>query len=194
MRDLADLTVLLGLGLLLTGCPPKEAKPTSSGGESRGPTDDVRAVEVPVDRGQPATRVGGGDLGVVFDLPDGWTARRTNDGDRVARAWGPPSSGVALEIWRWDGDVASLETVMERDPWAWRAAGPYEDIAAADGDPWVGTFRENGEDPRRDRVGFAWFFIVGGRGVGVVSRVPAERMERGFAASRAVVRTARAGK
>jgi len=176
------------------GCPPKDAKPATGAERSRGPTEAVRAEEVPVDRGQPARQVGGGDLGVWFALPDGWTARGAREGDLVARAWGPPSSGVALELWRWDGELASLDALLAGDDWAWRADGPYAEIPSADGDPWVGTFRQNAEDPRLDRVGFAWFFMVAGRGVGVVARVPSGRMEAGFAAARDVVRTAEAGR
>ncbi len=111
----------------------------------------------------------------------------------VARAFGPARTGVRLELSRWDGREESVADLLEVDPWSWRAEGPYANIEGADGPPLVATFREvTGRDSSRDWIGFAWFFKVGGRGVGVVARVPASRMEAGFVATRGVVVSARA--
>jgi len=148
----------------------------------------------PEDRGAPARTLGGPGAGVVFSLPRGWTARPVSGDDVVVgRAWGPPRTGVELELRRWDGDPDSIEPLLRKDPWAWSADGPYAQIDGADGQPLVASFREStGDDPSLDIIGFGWFFSVQGRGVGVVARVPAARMEAGFSAATEVVRTARA--
>lgn len=111
----------------------------------------------------------------------------------TAVAFGPPRTGVVLELRTWDGDPASLDELMTGDPWGWTAHGPYAEITGADGEPLVATFREStGPDPSRDRIGLAWFFTVEGRGVGMIARVPATRLEAGFHAAWGVVVTASA--
>lgn len=190
------MLVLLSLATLGTGCPPKSQRPApvDAGEDRSSPVDDVEVAPVPVDRGQPARELRGGDLGVVLTLPRGWTALLVEgEGDVVARAFGPARTGVGLELFRWDGREESVADVLDVDPWSWRAEGPYAVIEGADGPPLVATFREvTGRDSSRDQIGFAWFFTVEGRGVGLIARVPAARMEAGFVAARGVVVSARA--
>jgi hypothetical protein len=193
MPRLPQLLLIVSLGGLL-GCAPKAARPPpETAGDGPGRVGSTTVGSSPVDRGLPARLLGGVGAGVLLTLPDGWTARRVDDGGAVvAVAYGPPEGGVKLELRRWDGDPASVAVLMASDPWAWSATGPYAAIEAADGDPLVATFRESvGEDPSRDVLGLGWFFLVQGRGVGVVARVPATRLESGFRDAWGVVGTAR---
>ena len=173
------LALLLGTGLL--GCPQqaRTQAPTGSGG--RGERTETRVTTPqPEDRGTPAASIGDVATGVALELPDGWTAR-AGRGDVVASAWGPGEDAVRVQLRTWDGDEDSLRPLLDRDPWSWSAAGPYAEIAVADGEPVVAAWREaSGADPDREWIVFAWFFRVGDRGLGVLARVPVADVEAGW--------------
>jgi len=190
------IVVLCLVVMASVGCPPRTTRTTSpkNGAETKSGEAQAVILPVPDGAGVPARRVGGVHAGVVLSLPVGWTARPVEgEGPVTAMAFGPPTTGVELELRTWDGNSDSLGSLTAGDPLAWVAQGPYAEIAGADGEPLVATFREGDRrESSRDRIGLAWFFFVAGRGVGVIARVPVTRLEAGFHAAWDVVMTARA--
>ncbi len=190
---LTTLTGLCGVLLVLGACPQSQRTSNAQGSGSADPAGRGvgGATAAPEDRGAPAGSVVDRRTGLHLDLPEGWTAR-SGPGGVISTAWEAAQAPVRLQLIPWDGDPGALDALMAPDPWSWSAPGPYAAVRVADGEPIVTTWREgDAASPADEWVVFGWFFLVDGRGVGLLARVPVSRLEAGWVTANAILATAR---